>query len=349
MTTTPRRNRQEATVSVFYPPDSPDSRQWNVPAEVYKVGQAKAWIEQQLRGEEAAKEQISREADQVIASEFQSIKQGMSQLKGLRSQIGLLEQTVASYEAADAARQQELTAVRGAADEAIGVGRNAVVTTRDLSLATTAAAELLDRLRTTAETLEAKLELAFADYGEKVEKLEALAQQQGITLRNQQAAFQIIAAKLEDKIAELESKVSTAAVTAQNALTTANAATRSNQHGNDVQTAADTAAADALRSWEESSDTAVMRKLIGTDARSLDQLAQALKTMKDQSQALGGTSVQDAAVIAERLIDRIRNAQEFKDGFATEYAYDPDMPGSGGRAAKSGAANGRGGPKPVLY
>ena len=333
MTTTPRRKQQQAAITVFYPPDSPSRREWQVPEEVYRVGEAKAWIEQQLRGEAEAKARVEREADQVIASEFQSIKQGMSQLKGLRSQIGLLEQTVASYEAADAARQQELTAVRSAADEAIGVGTNAVATTRDLSLATTGAADLLDRLRTTADQLETRLERAFADYDRKVEELESLAKQQGQTIRNQQAAFQAVVSKLEGKIESLESKVSKADVTAQNALTAATAATRANQHGNDVQTAADTAAVDALRSWEESSDTAVMRKLIGTDARSLDHLAQALKTMKDQSQPLGGTSVQDAAVIAERLIDRIRNAQEFKDGFGTEYASKPDMPNGKGAAA----------------
>ena len=349
MTTTPRRQQQEATVRVFYPPDSPERREWQVPAEVYKVGQAKAWIEQRLRGEAEAKVRVEREADQVIASEFQSIKQGMSQLKGLRSQIGLLEQTVASYEAADAARQQELKAVRSAADEAIGIGTNAVATTRDLSLATTGAADLLDRLRTTADQLETRLERAFADCDRKVEELEALAKQQGQTIRNQQAAFQTVVAKLEDKISELDSTASKADVMAQNAYTTATAATRANQHGNDVQTAADTAALEALRSWEESSDTATMRKLIGTDARSLDHLATALQSMKDQSQDIGGTSVQDAAVIAERLIDRIRQAQEFKDGFATEYAYDPDMPGGNGKAAKSGSAKGRGGPKPLLY
>lgn len=284
---------------------------------------------------------MANEADQVIADEFKAIKQGMSQLSGLRSQIVLLEQTVASYEAADAARQQELTAVRSAADEAIGVGTNAVATTRDLSLASTQAADLLDRLRTTADQLETRLERAFADYDRKVEALEALAEQQGITLRNQQAAFQSIASKLEDKIAALESTASKATVTAQNALTTATAATRANQHGNDVQKAADTAALEALRSWEESSDTATMRKLIGTDARSLDHLATALQSMKDQSQDIGGASVQDAAVIAERLIDRIRQAQEFKDSFGTQYASKPDMPNGKGAAApvRRGATN----------
>ena len=64
--------------------------------------------------------------------------------------------------------------------------------------------------------------------------------------------------------------------------------------------------------------------------------------MKSQEQEIGGTSVQDAALIAERLIERIRLAQEFENGFGQEYSYDPDTPNGRGGAAKSAVAAGRG-------
>ncbi|KZR86261.1 hypothetical protein MITS9509_03500 [Synechococcus sp. MIT S9509] len=342
MTSTPRRRpAEQAFVTVGYPP-GPGSQVWQVPAEVYRAGESKAWIEQQIQIEADRKAARKQKADTALEQEFTTIKQELGQLGSMRDQITALQQTVASYKAADEARQQELSAVRSTADEAIGVGTNAVATTRDLSLATTAAADLLDRLRTTADTLEARLELAFADYNAKVSALEALAQQQAQTIQNQQRAFQEVAANLQGEIAELKAEVRKGQVTSQDALTTAQAAQRANQHGNDIQTAADTAAVTALREWEESSDTATMRRLIGTDARSLDHLSAALRQMKNQEQEIGGTSVQNAAVIAERLVERIRLAQEFENGFGQEFSYQPDTPDGRGRAAKSAVAAGRG-------
>jgi hypothetical protein len=346
MVATPRRRKQagsaaSATIRVGYPP-GPDGRDWDVPFEVYQVGEAKRWIEQQIQAERDAERVVKSDADDALAQEFKTIKRGMGELTAMREQIGLLEQALASRVAADKARQEELASVRSAADQAIGVGNSAVAVTRDLNLASSSAADLLDRLRTTANQLETNLERAFADYDAKIEALAVLAKQQGNTLRNQQQAFQVIAAKLEDKVATLESKVSKADVTAQDALTTAQSAQRSNSNGNDIQTAADNAAATAMQEWETSSDTATIRKLIGTDARTLDHLAVALKSMKDQDKDLGGTSVQDAAVVAMRLIDRIRQAQEFKDGQGQEYSFEPDTPNGRGGAAKSAAAAGRG-------
>ena len=348
MVATPRRRpAQQATVPVFYPPLSDDARQWNVPAEIYRVGESKAWIEQQLRAEADAEASIKRQADDSLAEEFQTIKQGMGQLGSLREQIDVLEQTVASYQAADVARQQELIAVRSAADEAIGIGTNAVATTRDLSLATTSAADLLDRLRTTAEDLEGRLERAFADYTIKVVQLEKLAEDQKQTVSANQRAFQVVAAKLEGQIAALDQKVEQVSVTAQNARIDAMAAERVNRSGSDIQKAADEAAVMALRQWEESSDTAQMRKLIGTDARSLDHLSGALQSMKNKGKDLGGTTVQDATEIALRLIDRIRQAQDFGDGYGMETAREPDFPNGHGGAAKSAAAAGQGPTRPV--
>ena len=351
MVATPRRraSRQQPTQTVFYPPDGPDRRQWDVPLEVYRTGMSKEWIEQQLRAERDAEAEVSRRADNALVQEFQTIKEGMGKVSAMREAITVLEQTVESYKAADAAREAELSAVRSAADKAIGVGTNAVATTRDLSLASTQAADLLDRLRTAASAFERQLALAMDQHQAKLEEMQALATQQANTIRNQQRAFQEVVAKLEDRVAELDGTVRSATVAAEDALTTAKAAQRANQHGNDVQTAADSAAAQALQSWETSSDTATMRKLIGTDARSLDHLAQALTSMSNQAQDIGGTSVQDAATIALRLVDRIRQAQEFQDGIGFQYSHEPDTPNGRGGAAKSAAAAGRGRDNPVTY
>ena len=349
MTQTPRRRpaTAPATMTVGYPPGA-DSRQWEVPIDVYRAGEAKAWIEQQLAYERDRKAAQQQKVDDRLAQEFTTIKQGLGQLDAMRDQITMLEQALASYKAADEARQVELTAVRSAADEAIGVGTNAVATTRDLSVASTQAADLLDRLRTTADDLETRLERVFEDYDRKVALLEAQAVQLGNTIRNQERAFQELVSKLEDKVAAVELKVNKADVTAQDALTTAQAAQRANRNGNDIQAAADSAGAQAMQQWETSSDTATIRRLLGTDARSLEHLSTALKAMKDQAQEIGGTSVQDAALIADRLIERIRQAQDFQNGFGQEYSFEPDTPNGRGGAAKSAEAAGRGPNRPVL-
>ena len=319
------------TVRVGYPPDSPDTKQWDVPRRVYEAGMAKDWIEDQIASETDRAERKEAAVNQELEREFQTVRKGLGELQSLRQQIVSLEQTVSAYESADRARQSELAAVKSAQSEVLGVGNDAVATTRDLSLATTGAAEILDRLRTTMASVEDQLALAWERINELLNHIESQVEDARKTGQTRQRLEQEASNRLIGALGALEARVAKAEVTAQNALTTATAAERSNQNGNDLQKAADQGAKQAMADWETSSDTATIRKLLGTDHRSLAHMQLALETIT--SDEIGGVPVQEAKEVAVRLLTRIAEAQDFRDSFGVAAADSPDTSDGTGKAA----------------
>ena len=287
---------------------------------------------EQIAAEEDSKQRFEQQVDRELSREFQTMRKGLQEMTDLREQISTLQLGSSPYEsAADRARQSELAAVKSAAQDAIGIGDNAVVTTRDLSMATTAAAELLDRLRTTMALVETDLATAWERINELLNHIEGQVDDARKTGQTRQRLEQEASNRLMDAIGDLEARVAKAEVTAQNALTNATAAERANQNGNDTQKAADQAAQQAFLNWEGSSDTATIRKLLGTDHRSLAHMQLALDTIS--SNEIGGVPVQEAKEVAVRLLARIADAQEFRDGFGVAAADTPDTNDGSGKAA----------------
>ena len=319
-----------SSVSVLYPP-GPTGQEWMVPSDVFASGEAARWIEQQRKLDARHQAEQERVADEALLSEFRSMESKLGQVEQLQGTIANLQQTVASYEAADEARQSELQALRSSQDSIAGIGTEAGQTLAGLHSASTSAAFLLDELRRTASTLETQIATAFNAADQRIEALEKQLADARNSAVTRQRLEQELVGKLEDQVAALEAKVIQATQAADEALMNAEKAQRANTSAGNIQDAADLAAKQAMADWETSSDTATMRRLIGTDHRNLQHLRLALESL--DSTEIGGVSVQVAQETAQRLIERIALAQDFVEGPGAVAQSAPDMPDGFGNAA----------------
>lgn len=308
-----------------------DSRSYKVPQSMVASGQAKAWIEEQQAQESDRKARLAESADRQLAKEFGEIRKSMGELTSLRGQVQNLSDALSASEANAKAQGELISTLQAGVNDFGGSGQDVRSLTAELSTASVTASGLLRELKRVVDEALAIVESSSKtlqgmvdDYAKEVEAHKAAHKASQQLLQEAQARF-------FKQVAETESAVNEAKVMAQEALTLAAEAKRANTSAVSIQSAADEASRQTMRDWETSSDTSTIRKLLGTDVRSLDHLAMALEQVS--SEEIGGVGVEKAAEVARGLVQRIVEAQGFRDGFGVAAADKPDTSDGSGKAA----------------